>query len=100
MQPLKLIDERDGTVHLVHEKASWSSITAGFSDTHIRFVLTRKPMAKLDDHIVESVNQLAIQHEIPIDYEVDKRYENESFKGFSLRLKEMNSDKQAGFAMY
>lgn len=89
-----------GDDHLfVHSKSHWSNIQVGCDGRMVRFGLDKLKVPTQGEWSIETKNQVFLIFEIPPDFEIIEKYDDENFKGIKMRLKDMKPRQQGLFSM-
>ncbi|MGZ4850101.1 MAG: hypothetical protein ACXV2C_01820 [Candidatus Bathyarchaeia archaeon] len=101
VQPLLV--QKDDQYLLVHLKQQWKEIKVGIKKNDIRFILTKFTSSGADyaDYTVEGKFSFTYQTSPPPQFEVERIFEDETWKGVSLKLKNIITDdnEDEGFDM-
>lgn len=97
MAPLLLTSSTETL--FVHSKLHWDNIQVGYGrGTQVRFTFSKKRL-QLGEYSCDGGQTLTIQHEIPTNYEIVEKFEDEDWKGVKLRLVDMQKADEKEFVM-
>jgi hypothetical protein len=92
LAPTLLRSESEQTL-FVHSKHHWDLIQIGYGQSNqVRFTFNKKRVELFEFVSSDCKQTITIQHEIPPNYEIVKKFESEHWKGVELKLKEMRSE--------
>lgn len=80
----------------VHLKKQWKEIKVGIKKNTMRFILTKLPVDSDEYHgsAIEGKQIIAFQVSAPVSFKVEAFFEDEIWKGASLKLKNIVSEEK------
>jgi len=91
--------QSEASVVYAHSKKQWDLIQVGYgSSNQVRFSFSKKAV-DTSGFVVDAKQTIVVQHEIPLNYEIVEKFEDENWKGVTLRLLDFSKQPEEEFTM-
>jgi len=93
------IHNNSDELQLVHFKNQWQSIQVGHNTEKIRFTLVKLIHPDVETTNIEGISTINWVMDIPENYKIVDKVDNDKFKGIKLKLNDLNEPSNDGWNM-